>query len=75
MGTINRLIRLVTRQTEIDPYVVGQHEEAAVRLRDSEDSENLEKALIKLARKGRSYLVEYKSTKSGQIYAHLRRTR
>ena len=51
------IIRLIANSLEIDPYIIGEHEQIVVKLNSLDDSENLEVALTELVKRGYNYSV------------------
>ncbi len=68
-----RIIGLIADSRKIDPFIIGEWGEVAVRIRDCNDAENLENALVLMGEEGINYSVEHRVTERGYLYVYLGR--
>ena len=68
-----RIIGLIADTRKIDPFVMKKWRELDVRIRDCNDAENLENALVLMGEEGINYSVEHRVTERGYLYVYLGR--
>ena len=61
------IIKLITRDREIDPLVIEEHDAVCVRMNSVDDARALDDALEALNRRGHDYQVRHCKTENKKI--------